>query len=805
MNQEMHTLANTNQHKMFGSVNPQKIVKLILSKWYWYFVAILLCSIGAVYYMNHKLPMFAVITTILIEEEESMPNENPLQGFALGGGVQNLDNQMFIISSYALVRKAVEELPFEINIFRKGLFSETSYYPMNPIRIEPGPEGLPYGANFTFKYLGDETFRLVTKTQNKMDSTFTFGNLIRYGNYSFTIYPQPELADIYQTGDKIFIEFKNRERLTKMYLSRMEVELAARDGSIIKIRLLGTNRIKDILFLDKLSEVYINDNLEKKNEEAERIIDFIEKELGDVQDSLRITETQLQEYRSRNQIMDISAQAQHILNQAGIMENAKAQLNLEKNYYQYLDKYLVQEENQEAPISPSSMGIEDPLLATLMQELSALQAEYFSGGVGERNPLQGQLELRIRNTKKSVRETLAGIIRANQMAIDENERQINRLNGEASNLPEKERQLLGFERRFNLNNVLYTFLMQERANAQIQAASNTPDNVLLDPARSLSQTAPLWPITIAFAIALALGLPTLLILLGNILQNKISTEEDLQFIKDLPVIGHFPHSRLSYNTVVLTEPNSIVAESFRSLRTRLEFFTAQVTCPLLVISSSMPGEGKSFAAINLASAYSLAGKKTLLVGLDLRKPTISKSFELKNNEGITGYLIGKLKIDQIIHETDYDNLYVMPSGPIPPNPGELASSESILEMFKMLKSKFDYIVVDSAPVGVVSDIYPVAKMADAVLIMVRHNHTKKNVLSAALNEMQLHELQSIGLLMNDIKSRSGSYRYAYKYKYDYKKEKPSPFQFLKKIWPAFKNATSTNAEDAETKSSGSIQ
>ena len=769
MNQEINTQVSTKQHSIFGTVNPQKIVKLIMNSWYWYLIAIFICGVGAVYYMNNKLPMYAVTTTILIEEEDSsMPDENLLQGFALRGGVQNLDNQMFIIASHTLVKKAVEELPFEINVYKKGFASETSFYPMSPIRIEPGPAGLPYGAVFTFKYLGDETFRLSTKAQINLDSTFTFGSLISYGNRSFTIYPQPELADIYQTGDKIFIEFMDDERLANLYLSRMEVELAARDGSIVMISLEGTNRIKDMVFLDKLSEVYIADNLEKKNAEAERIIDFIAKQLGDVQDSLQITESELMEYRSRNQIMDISAQAQHILDQAVLLENEQADLNLKREYYTYLDKYMAQEDNDEAPIAPSSMGIEDPLLATHMQELAGLQAQYFSAGVGERNPLTGQLELRIRNSKNSIRETLSGVIRANQLGLQENKRQLDDLNREASNLPEKERQLLGFERRFNLNNILYNYLMEERANAQIQAASNTPDNVLVDPARASAQTSPLWMFTIVFALALAIGLPTMVLLIGNVLQNKVATEEDLHFIKNLPVIGHFPHSRLSYNTVVLTEPSSTIAESFRSLRTRLEFFTKETLCPMLVISSSMPGEGKSFTAINLASAYSLAGKKTLLVGLDLRKPTLSANFEFEDDDlGVSSYLIGKKKLDQVIHKTEYNNLYVLPSGPVPPNPGELASSAKALEMFEILKAKYDYIIVDSAPVGVVSDIYPAAKMADAVLIIVRHNHTKKNVLSATLHEMQLHEVSNIGLLMNDIKPKGGSYRYAYKYKYGY--------------------------------------
>lgn len=781
MNQESSTTSRATHPGIFGTVNPQKILILILSNWFVYLIALIVAGGAGILYLKHRIPTYDVTTNILIEEEDQMPGADLLEGFAVRPGVQNLDNQIFIVTSYSLVREVLEQLPFEIDVFRKGLFSKASYFPMSPVRVEPGPEGLPYNVEFVFKHMEGDTFHIASRTRGapELDTTINFGQRLRYGNGSFTIYPQLELADTYQKGDKLYIKFRDNEMLTTEYLKRLEVDLAARDGSIIILTLRGTNRIKDIVFLNKLSEIYINKNLEKKNTEAERIIAFIDDQLVDVKESLTITENQLQQFRSQNRIMDVSAQAQQIIDQALLLENERAQLNMKQEYYDYLDRYLSAEENDEVPLSPAAMGIEDPMLTIQMQELSGLQAEYFSGGVGDLNPMQNVLELRIRNTKQSLKETLSSIIRANEIAIAENEQQTEKVNGLASSLPEKERQLLGFERRFNLNNVLYTFLLQARADAQIQSASNTADNELIDPARASEIVAPLWPIVFMFAFALALGLPTLIIILTNVFQNKIATEDDLHFVKDVPVLGHFPHSRLSYNTVVLTEPNSVVAESFRSLRTRLEFLTRDVACPLLVISSSMPGEGKSFAAINLASAYSLAGKKTLLVGFDLRKPTVSKSFELKNKEGITSYLIGKKKLDQVIHKTDFENLSVLPSGPIPPNPGELSSSPKVLEMFETLKTKYDFIIVDSAPVGVVSDIYPIAETAEAVLIMVRHNHTKKNVLSAAIAELKVHGLHGLGLLLNDIRSRGGNYRYNYKYKYDYK-TKPSRFGFIKR-------------------------
>ncbi|MCK4826530.1 polysaccharide biosynthesis tyrosine autokinase, partial [bacterium] len=737
-------------HSNTDILKVRRAIKLMLRNWHLYLASLVIIVGCAYFYLGHKFPIYSAQASILIEEVEAAPAMDMLEGFAVRPGVQNLDNQILIMSSYVTVREVVEELPFEIDVYRKGFLSKASYYPLSPVRIEPGSKGLPYNVEFVFQYIGDETFKLSisSKSEIELDTVFTFGKEFFLKNGSFMIYPVLELEDVYKTGDKIFFQFYDKDRLTENFVRRLLVENATREGSIVRLSLEGTNRIKDVIFLEKLTEVFIENNLEKKNLEANRIIGFIEELLVDVSDSLTLTETQLQEFRSKNRIMDVSAQTRQIIDQAVLFENEKARLNLQKKYYLYLNDYLDDADNTNRPVAPASMGIEDPLLASSLLELSGLQAEYFSSGVGERNPLQGQLEMRIRNTKRRIKETLSGIILANGMAINENEKQINRLNVEASRLPEKEQKLLGFERRFNLNNVLYTFLLQRRAEAQIQKASNAPDHQLMDPPRSKGPVSPVPRNVYAFAISLALLIPTLILLLfSNVLQVKISSEEDLSLISSLPVIAQFPHSRLSYYTIVLTDPNSSMAEAFRSLRTRMEFFTKEVECPVILVSSSIPGEGKTFASINLASAYSLMGKKTLLIGFDLRRPTLAKSFETKSKNGITDYLIGKSKLDDVIFETEYENLHIIPSGPIPPNPAELLSLVKAKEIFAILRRKYDYIIVDSAPVGVVSDIYPVASVVDTMLMVVRHGHTRKNALRATLSDLEDYKINGLGLLI----------------------------------------------------------
>jgi capsular exopolysaccharide synthesis family protein len=667
---------------------------------------------------------------------------------------------------------------------------------MRPLRIETGPHGLPYNIEFVFQYTGDENFRLYTSSRTglKLDTVAAFGQELRIVDKAFTIYPIPEMEDVYKSGERIYFQFYEVDRLVQDYSKSIMVENATRDGSIVRITHENTNEMKGRIFLSKLTEVFIKSNLEKKNFEAERIIEFIEGQLTDVRDSLDLTETELQEFRSQNRIMDVSAQTQQIINQAVVLENEQAKLNLEKSYYHYLEEYLSEDNIKNNPIAPASMGITDPNLTNLIQEFSSLQAEYFSSGVGERNPMQGQLEMRIRNIKRSIKETLSGIMQANEMAINENKRQIERLNGEASRLPAKEQQLLGFERRFNLNNVMYTFLLERRAEAQIQMASNTADHEIVDPARSVGIVSPVPLTVLAFALSFAIVIPSLILLIINSLFNiRISNEEDIQFISNHPILAQFPHNRLSYYNVIFTDPTSAISEAFRSLRTRMEFFTKDIKCPVIVVSSSTPGEGKTYVAINLASVYSLLGMKTLLVGYDFRRPTISKGFELPHEYGSVDYLIGRKELKEVIVESGHDNLDILPSGSIPPNPSELSGSEKSKKLFSLLRAKYDCIIVDSAPVGVVSDIIPVVSSADVMLMVVRHGYTLKNALRATLSDLQGLHIDNIGLLINDVSLSNNSYRYNYKYKYEYGIKTKS-----RKIWPpAF-----LKRADKTTKSNG---
>jgi tyrosine-protein kinase Etk/Wzc len=546
----------------------------------------------------------------------------------------------------------------------------------------------------------------------------------------------------------------------------MSVEKTSRTGTIVKLSLEGTNRTMDTEFLDKLCEIFLYNSLEKKNEEAVRTIQFIDDQLIGISDSLVITENKLQQFRSQHRVMNLSAQGQVIIDQAMSLENQKARLGVEANYYNYLADYLAKDNIGQAPIAPATMGITDPGLTKLVTDLADIQGQFYSKSLGEKNPLQSQLAQRLRNTKEALRETLNGVRRSNNMAMNEITEQIRTVNAQATALPVTERQLLGIERKYKLNDELYTFLLEKRAEAQIQKASNMPDNEVIDPSEAdFTPVKPKGKLIYLFAIVAGLGFPFLWILFADTNDKKVRDDDDIKELTDIPISGHIPHSAIKKNTVVLEESNSQTTEAFRLLRSRMQYFTKETKSPAIIITSSMPEEGKTFTAINLAAVYSLIGKKTVLVDFDLRKPKIHTDFGLGNENGVSTWLTGKDSLENIIKGTPHKNLFIISGGPIPQNPSELTALERTDELLRLLKEKFECIIIDSSPVGTVSDAFHLATLADTCILIVRQNMTQKDIFENTINELKNSDIKSLSLLVNDLGPEYKRYRYYGKYVY----------------------------------------
>ncbi len=765
------------QHAKQIGIDPHVVMSLILKNWYYLVIGVIVALLGARFYIGHTLPSYLSTTTILINETEERTlagNEELLQGLGLPGGMRNIDNQIMILTSRALTEKALKELPFEIEFYHKTFRNELPIYPELPVKILFHTENpLPRDVEFSILYSGNNKFILQSESEYfELTKTSSFGETIEAPGGSFTIECRDEPWMNANREEKLYFVIYSPSRLASYYNSRLNVEHLSRTGSILSVSLQGTNRNKDVDFLNKLAEVFQASSLDKKNIEAIRRIQFIDEQLIGISDSLSITESKLQQFRSSNKVMDLSAQGQAIIQQVTILENEKARLSLESNYYDYLADYLAKDVTGELPIIPITMGITDPGLTRLVTELADLQSQLSARGSIEMNPVQNLIVQKVNSTKSALLETLNGLRRANNLARNENQNQINRINAQASRLPVTERQLLGIERKFRLNDEMYTFLLETRAEQQMQKASNMADCEIIDPANIEYSyiVSPNRNLVNFAAIFLGSGIPFVIIFLAFVFNKKLK-RDDIANITDTPVIGNIPHNAGKINAVIFENPGSSIAEAYRLLRTRMQFFTKEAVSPVILVTSSMPGEGKTFTAINLASVYSIMDKKTVLVGFDLRKPKIFRDFNLNNDKGVSTFLIGKDNLQDIIQKTAYPNLYVIPAGPVPPNPSELTELEKTEELLKLLKEKFDYIIIDSSPIGLVSDPFRIAALADTCLIVVRPGLTQRDMFENTMIEISSNNTPGVGLIINDIQAGDKHYNYSEKYGYTSEKRK----------------------------------
>ena len=372
--------------------------------------------------------------------------DNIMQGFGLRPGRQNMDNRIQMFSSWSLVKRSLKKLPFEIDYYLKGRVNEISLYPNNPIIvISDSSYVIPFGVEFSVYFIDEEAFQIFIEDKSfyNFNVQAKYGELIDGGRFKFRVEKNP--SSWYSTiNDKtIYFKFNKEEVLVRNFRNRLEINQPTIESTIIEISLSGTNPKKDVDFLSKLVGEYLATNLNKKNYEADRTIKFIDDQLKDISDSLIIAEDRLQDFRSQNRVMDISEQGSRVMEQAVRLEDERARLMIENDYYKYLNDYLSKDDQSDQVIAPSTMGISDPMIISLVGQLAELQAEYYSLGAGGKNPLQVNLSVRIQNTRKALLETLKGIIRTNDYAINENQTRLRGINRQAESLPVTERKLLG--------------------------------------------------------------------------------------------------------------------------------------------------------------------------------------------------------------------------------------------------------------------------------------------------------------------------------------------------------------------------
>ena len=414
------------------------------------------------------------------------------------------------------------------------------------------------------------------------------------------------------------------------------------------------------------------------------------------------------------------------------------------------------------------MGIGDPVLVRLVEELSQLQLQQKQVGFVLRDELPASTLIsgKVEQARDALLENVTNSINQLRISLNDVEGRIAREEGQLDKLPGTERKLIGIQREFDLNSTVYNFLLEKRAEAGIAKASSVSDNKVIDWAEPYNaiRIKPKTRQNYMLAFILGFLIPAGAIIVIDLLNNKVIDKKDIEKATKAPILGFISHSAYGTEMPVIEKPGSTLAESFRSIRTSMKYFNPAEQPLVAAITSTISGEGKTFVAVNLAAILSLLGKKTLLVGLDLRKPRIHKILGADNSVGMSTYLSSNSKFEEIIQKTSIENLWIASSGPVPPNPAELIERKTMTDFLAKARKQFDYIILDTPPVAIVTDALLLAQHADMTLFVVRQRYSSKGTLQLVDEIYRNKEIKNAAIVVNDI-SMSGYYGYGLRYGY----------------------------------------
>ena len=772
-------------------------IKVLMLKYaqYWYYFVLSILFFGFIAFLNNRytVPKYSVSTTLLIRDDNNtqLGAENLLEGLELFSGKKNLKNEIVILNSYSLAEHVIHELGLGTSYFQHGFLQTNELFRNSPFKVRVDSSHLQLteidfqiipinneefilsvSANDQYPYniLSEKIEKSLTADINT-EQKFSFNSLIESDFYAFTIYKSNDFnIDKIIESDKYFsFKFHQTDKLANQLIEKVSIDPINKETSILKLSIREPTPRKSIYILNAITEIYIRSGLNEKNLMAINTIHFINNQLTIIQDSLSGIERKIELFKSQHPNLDIAEKEYGTYFQKQILDNSLSEQSVNIKYYKSLLSYLKNDKNANSIVSPTSMGISNPELNSLINQLLQLYAKKgeLQLTTTNKNPTYIAVLSHINHTKKIIIENVNNLISsASIYEVDLKER-LNTFNNKIDRLPEAEKNYLILKRKHEYNEQTAIYLQQKKYEASLAKAGTESDHKVIDPAR-LDSDIPVSPRkSLTYLIALLFGvlLPIIFIFIRDFFSNTIKSKFDLLNCTNIPILGLIGHSDHPGNLVVSNSSKSIIAESFRSLRTNIQYLAANKEKKVITVTSSVGGEGKTFTTMNLAAIFALSGHKTILIGGDLRKPKLHEDFKVDTSKGLSSYLINKSELNEVIEKTEIDSLNVIASGPTPPNPAELLDSKKMRELIIKLNKTYDYVIIDTPPIGLVTDGVILMQHADVNLYLVRHNYSKTGALSIINNLHQQEQVKNVHIIINDFKHSASAYGYGYGYGY----------------------------------------
>ncbi len=777
---------NSNNSELAVSARQQDVdIKFLFAKvfgnWYWYLFTVLILSIIGVLVYLYVSPRYTVTGRVMVT------GYNP-QGKAISGTdestvLQNLgtifsapnsvSNEMEIMHSRTLVEKTVRDLQLNVTYWAQGPIRFDESYINSPFFIkELTLKNISSPIEYDIRVIdgGDK----VHFEDESTDSVFTmsFGDTIHtyYGSWVLLRNPNVTEKNPHHTLGMIINGWPQTLYTYMEYITATNINEYV---NIIDLSISGPTPQKNEDLLKYLINLYIQADIDDHNRIADSTIAFINERLASVSESLTSVDKDIEEFKKANKLTDLTNDANELLQTSTTVNQSMQDKQVQYKVVDDLENYLSDAGNS-TRVMPTTAPISDPAFVQTLDKYNSLELQRQSllQTSTEANPniksidiqlgqLRGDLLSMLRTYKKGLNTEQDDLVSRNST-----------MQGSIEKVPTQQRMYLDFTRQQNVLQGLYSYLLQTREQTAVSKSSSLSDVRIIDePIRGPLPYFPSIIIITAAVIFLGLLIPSLVLFLRELLNKRIISTDDIGNATNVPVVANIGHvkSKKHGKLVVSKEARTEVSEQFRTLRTNLQFLMPEASEKTILVTSSMGGEGKSFILLNLASAIALSGKKVLVMELDLRKPNIYPVLNINNAVGFSNYIISDIKTADIIQPTDvHPNLYFVGPGTIPPNPSEIMAHTKVQQLFSDVKNQFDYILVDSAPIGIVTDALLLDKYADMMLYVVRQRYTFKKQINLIQGLANDKRFKKINIVLNDVKQLPGyASRYGGKYSHGY--------------------------------------
>jgi capsular exopolysaccharide synthesis family protein len=779
-----------NQKNKVELKQQQQEKNVITQLWFKYFpywpvflILLALSIVWAKYSLKKATPLYESKATILIKDEKKGIDDNKLiQEINQLSSKKIIENEIEVLQSRELMDEVVKDLHLYTQVFESIDGKKfVSVYKTSPLIIEAlTPDTLLARADqqpFSYdKNNGRVSFDGKAYPVNAWVST-------KYGILKFT----PRTIQEVPAKGPFYFSLTNPKYVSTGILSNLTVSSASKLASVINLKLLDEipQRSEDVL--NGLISEYNNAAIKDKNKLASSTLGFVIERLDIVGKDLASIEGKLQQYKSNQGAVDISSQGQLFLESVNVNDRKLSDVTMQIAVLDQVENYVRSKDNTGGMV-PSTVGVNDPLLSQLLDKLYEAELDYdkLKTTTGENNPLALSKAEQINKIKPSILEN----IRNQKKNLEASKLNLystnNRYSSMLNSIPKMEKDLLEISREQNIKSGIYNYLLQKKEELALAQASTVSDSRIID--RAQSSFSPVSPnpkkkYMMAVAMALALGLAIVTAL--EMLKRTILFRHEIEKFTSIPIIGEIVHEKSKSPLVIGEGKRTFVAEQFRKLRTSLPYIGMVGDRKKLMVTSNASGDGKSFIVANLGLSLAMVDKKVVVLEFDLSNPSLSEKLNVTTiNKGLTDYLRGNAEPEEIIRRTDInDNLFVMPAGSLPENPSELIMSDRVPELMEFLTPLFDYIIIDTAPVGLLSDAYVLSSYCDATLYIIRHGHTSKVSVERIDANNKINELKNMAIVFNGVKSRGfGRNGYGYGYGYGYiHKEKEVKRKRIRKV------------------------